>query len=94
VQHDAMKFTYTEKMLESGLKRMLVALMEEVKRGGESPEDAAKLILDLLSDGTLVVMPRYLTADIEEAMRKWPYHRSTGNAEELRYKMAIESVHG
>jgi hypothetical protein len=89
-----MKFTYTEKMLASGLKPMLIGLMEEVKRGGESPEDAAKLILNLLSDGTLIVMPRDITVDMEAAMRKWPYHHLTGSSEELRYRMAVESVHG
>lgn len=97
MQHDAMKFTYKTKLQDTGLKEMLTELMSEVKRGGESPEDAAKLVLDLLSDGTLCVMPRFATKGLLNAMLDWPYASGItlpAASDGIRYDLAVASVHG
>lgn len=71
--------------------------MSEVKRGGESPEDAAKLVLDLLSDGTLCVMPRVASDALVKAMSGWPYVPpvlGSSSSDRIQYNLAVESVHG
>ena len=74
---------------------MLLDLMTGVKEGHETPEDAVNLILGLMSDKTLVLMPREATPDIISAMKRWVYVSSARvNAEACVYEMAVECVHG
>jgi hypothetical protein len=77
-----------------GPKDLLKELILSVNSGAYTADEAAGAILRLLSDKTLVAMPRKATRDMLVKMNDWPYGSGAISSTEEVYDLAVKSVHG